>query len=493
MDDIVREFLAESHEGLDRLDRDLVRLEADPDDRELLAGIFRAVHTIKGTCGFLGFSRLEALSHHGENLLARMRDGSIRLDADVATALLALVDALRQALERIERTGGEGDEADAGVTAALKRLLDGGGAASRPPAMREAPEPSTPELERVERPVGQILVEAGAAAPEDVAAAIADQAGGNPERLGDILVARGQASRAAVQLALAAQGESRREAADGRVRVEVDVLDRLSSLAGELARVREELSAAAPPATQPAFVRAFQRLGEVSQALQEAITRTRLQPVAAAWSRLPRLARDLSRTLHKQVVVEMEGGELELDRTIVEAIRDPLTHIVRNAADHGIEPAAIRLARGKPATGRVLLRARREGGQAVIEVSDDGAGVDAERVRRKAIERGLVTPERAARMAAREYQILLFAPGFTTVDQVSSTSGRGVGLDVVRTSVERIGGSASITSVVGEGTTVRLRIPEVGPWHRAAEASTGLGRSPGSPAAFLEAVASRDS
>lgn len=469
MDDIVKDFLVESYEGLDQLDRDFVALEANPRDKELLARIFRCVHTIKGTCGFLGFTKLESVSHVGESLLVRMRDGEIMLNAEIASALLALVDALRQILASIESSQSEGDVDYSALIARLQQLQEDPAPKasvkrkkSRTPTLASTPQSvAGSRFPDGERPVGEILMHAGAAAPEAVASALVEQFGGNPEKLGEILVSRGATSPLAVQDALEVQQESRgaNALADSSIRVDVGLLDRLMTLVGELVLARNQIVLHSAAAEQNGLTATSQRLNQITTELQEGVMKTRMQPIGNVWSKFPRVVRDLSLQLGKQVRVDMEGKETELDKTIIEAIKDPLTHIVRNSVDHGMEMPEARVAAGKPAEGRLLLRAYHEGGQVNIEIIDDGAGIDTERVKRKAIERGLVTTEQATRMSDREVQGLIFLPGFSTAEKVTNVSGRGVGMDVVRTNIEKIGGSVDVSSVAGAGTTLRIKIP----------------------------------
>ncbi|HXE57020.1 MAG TPA: chemotaxis protein CheA [Gemmatimonadales bacterium] len=440
MDEVVREFLVESREGLDQLDADLVALERDPTDRELLARIFRCIHTIKGTSGFLALARLEAVTHVGENLLARLRDGALALTPARAGALLRLVDAVREMLDALEATGSDGDREYDDLVAELTRLQD-------------------PDADAVPRPLGELLVERGAARPEQVAAALARQAGGDRRPLGEILVEQDGVAAGALQEALRAQQEGRAPASDTTIRVDVGLLDKLMTLVGELVLARNQILQYSAGRADPAFVATSQRLDLLTTELQEGVMKTRMQPIGNVWSKFPRVVRDLAVACGKRVRIEMEGQETELDRTILEAIKDPLTHIVRNSVDHGIEPPDVRVARGKPAEGRLHLRAYHEGGQVNIEISDDGRGIDAERVRAKAVERGLVSPEQAARMGERELHELIFLPGFSTAEQVTNVSGRGVGMDVVKTNIERIGGTIDVQSVPGQGTTLRIKIP----------------------------------
>lgn len=402
MDEIVQEFLVESHENLDQLDRDLVALEQDPGSRELLASVFRTIHTIKGTSGFLAFGKLESITHVGENLLARLRDGRMTMTPGTTDVLLDMVDTVRALLTSIEADGTEGTVEVGGVVSRITAVLDG-----------EQPAPAV-----VVAPVEP--VEPGAAADEPIA---------------------------------------RRSVADNSVRVDVDLLDTLMRLVGELVLTRNQIVRQAGEFEDPPLVRASQRLNLIATELQEGVMKTRMQPIDSLWSRLPRVVRDLGAQCGKRVTLEMVGRETELDRSLLEAVKDPLTHLVRNAVDHGLETPEIRTAQGKPADGTLTLRAFHAGGQVVVEVSDDGAGIDADRVAAKAREKGLRTPDQLAAMSTTDLLQLVFQPGFSTAAAVTNVSGRGVGMDVVKTNIEAIGGTIEIESVVGRGTTCRLRIP----------------------------------
>lgn len=411
MDDIVSEFLAESGEGLDRLDRSLVALEQNPGDRELLADIFRCIHTIKGTSGFFGFGTLESVTHVGENLLSDLRDGRLALTPAMTSGLLQLVDAVRSILSTVAATGAEGEQEFPELVALLTRLRE---ADPVPPP----PSPSVPPRTGARRKRASRAVTAPAAAPTGPAAP-----------------------------------------AETTLRVDVALLDKLMTLVGELVLARNQILQLAPASEDPAFTATTQRLNLITTELQEGVMKTRMQPIGNVWSRLPRVVRDLALACDKQVRLEMYGVETELDKTIIEAIRDPLTHIVRNSVDHGIESPAARVASGKPAEGRIVLRAYHEGGQVYIEIADDGGGVDATRVRVKAVEKGIITAEEAGRLDHRDLVQLVFAPGFSTAEAVSNLSGRGVGMDVVRTNIEKIGGTVDLQSRTGEGTTIKLKIP----------------------------------
>jgi two-component system, chemotaxis family, sensor kinase CheA len=432
MDELTREFLIESQEGLDRMERCLTELETRPADTALLAEIFRSVHTIKGTTGFMGFSRLEKLAHAGENLLSLLRDGELAADGEVITGLLHLLDGLRSILRSIETEGAEGEGADKALIDRLNELqapadhpteapilaLAGGNGLTIPAAPvipAVATETRSPEPETRE-------VVASATPP-------ADAPGGHPSA----------------------------SAAESTLRVDLTLLNRMMNLVGELVLTRNQVLQAT--ASDPRMNMLSRRLDMVTADLREAVMKARMQPVSNIFSKMPRMVRDLCRTLERKVRLEIEGQGTELDKCLLEAIKDPLTHAVRNALDHGIEPPERREAAGKNPEGTLRLRAAQEGSHVIIEVSDDGAGISVDRIRAKAIERGLITEERAAQQSERELLQLIFVPGFSTAAAVTNVSGRGVGMDVVRTNVERIGGKVELESRPGAGTTLRLRIP----------------------------------
>ncbi|MCW5892477.1 MAG: chemotaxis protein CheA [bacterium] len=439
MDEVVKEFLVESHENLDQLDRDLVALEKDPGARETLASVFRTIHTIKGTCGFLGFGRLESVAHVGENLLSKLRDGELRLDAEITTALLSMVDAVRQMLAHIEADGTDGDADWSALIETLGRC-----ARTAAPAIAATPEgvQSSAAAAEVERVWSEILASVGTGTGTDAIA--------SPESP----PAPAEPAAAASDSAAGGHGVS-----DTSIRVDVGLLDKLMNLVGELVLARNQILQFTATQADTAFLATSQRLNLITTELQEGVMKTRMQPIGNIWGKFPRVVRDLAVACGKDVRIEMEGRETELDKTIIEAIKDPLTHIVRNAVDHGIEAPGERVAAGKPQTGRLFLRAFHEGGQVNIEISDDGKGLDHDRVREKAVQRGLVTAEQAARMSDREATNLIFLPGFSTAAKITNVSGRGVGMDVVKTNIEKIGGTVDVSSRSGHGTTLRIKIP----------------------------------
>lgn len=436
--EIVNEFLVESHENLDQLDRDLVALEQDPNSHDLLSSIFRTIHTIKGTCGFLGFGKLERVAHVGENLLSKLRDGELVLRPDITTGLLALVDAVRQMLQCIELTGNEGDAEYTDLVSLLIQLQELHSEADTGPMVAlDEPVSSSAENPYLSAPVAPTdVTKAGGATRPDV-----DETGG--------------AARTGTS-----SGEVRGSAiSESNIRVDVGLLDKLMNQVGELVLARNQILQFTSTLNDSAFLSTSQRLNLITTELQEGVMKTRMQPIGNIWSKFPRVVRDLAVQCQKKIRIEMEGRETELDKTIVEAIKDPLTHLVRNAVDHGIEPPDVRVRAGKPEEGCLLLRAFHEGGQVNIEITDDGGGLNLDRIRHKGLERGLVTHEQVARMSDRDIAMLIFAPGFSTAAQVTNVSGRGVGMDVVKTNIERIGGTVDIQSQPGQGSTVKIKIP----------------------------------
>ncbi|MEO6714776.1 MAG: chemotaxis protein CheA [Mycobacteriales bacterium] len=449
MDEIVQEFLVESHENLDQLDRDLVALERDPESRERLSSIFRTIHTIKGTSGFLAFSELEKVTHAGESLLSRLRDGKLILNADVTTGLLTMVDAVRRLLADIESTGAEAERDHTELVAQLVALQE---SAAKPVGAAEVDPPKR---------LGDLLIETGRATEDDVHFAIREQEIGDRRHIGEILVEQGILEPGEVAEMLGQQGDQlpQRSIYESTLRVDVALLDELMNLVGELVLARNQIVATIAASGDPVMLRVAQRLNSISTDLQSGVMRARMQQINIVWQKIPRVVRDICVAVGKSVSVEMEGQDTELDKTIIEAINAPLTHIVRNAVDHGIESPEIRLAAGKRVEGRIRLSARHESGSVTIEISDDGGGINLDRVRATALKKGLVSPSDLAAMSEDDITALVFLPGFSTAETVTNVSGRGVGMDVVRTNIEKIGGSIELRSLTGLGTTVVIKIP----------------------------------
>ena len=414
--------MTESNENLVRLEQDIVELERAPGDAALLNSIFRTIHTIKGTCGFLGLERLERVAHSGESVLVLVRDGKLDASPELMTSVLACVDVIKEILATIEQTGNEPAGDDTSLIASLDAWVTG--------------EPRAP----VSTPVV-------AAAPEPVSNPSPTQALSTPT------------PPAAPSPAASDARAQSTEATDATLRVNVHLLDRLMNLVGELVLSRNQLIQLSSANEDSPYVAPVQRLNRVATDLQEAVMKTRMQPIGNAWGKLPRMVRDLAQETGKRIELELSGAETELDRQILQAIQDPLTHMVRNSADHGVESPAARRAAGKSETGRIRLNAYHEGGHVLIEVSDDGAGLDAAKIRAKAVERGMLTREAAAALTEAQSLRLIFEPGFSTAEKVTNVSGRGVGMDVVRSNIERIGGVVELSSRIGVGTTVRVRIP----------------------------------
>lgn len=432
---ILREFLVECAEGIGRLDQEFVALEKEPTNGALLASIFRTIHTIKGTCGFLGLPKLESVAHGAENILVRMRDKKMTVTPEGITLLLEAVDAIKEILAHIESTLREPDQSYDAIRQKLDAFLTQNATAPSSPATATGPE--TPSS----RPA--------AVAPAEPASAVS--AGGGKEEAKAKEKEGGDSGAASVSKGLSA--------ADSTIRVDVGLLDKLMNLVSELVLVRNQLLQRVRERDNAADIGIAQRMNLITTQLQESVTRTRMQPIRNVWNQFPRVVRDLAHTNGKEVELVMEGAETELDKTLLEAIKDPLTHIVRNAIDHGIETPEVRRRSGKDPKGTLFLKAYHEGGQINIEMRDDGGGIDAEKVKRKAIEKGLVTAETVAALSESEALNLIFLPGLSTADKVTHVSGRGVGMDVVRTNIEKISGTIEVESHLGQGTRLKLKIP----------------------------------
>jgi len=557
--DTIREFLIESNENLGRLDQEIVELEKDPGNKELVASIFRTIHTIKGTCGFLGFDKLTGVTHSAENILSQVRDGKRRATNSLISIILEAVDATKAILEVIEQTSAEGDnafedlkgrlhafseadettegnyvqvnkqaeppaevtspeatldvlpstlpeEGSRGVvapvsaeddfdseTAILMKALLGERAegeeyaavvqslelkvVSEPAADQEVAEiaesieakpetqsaayrePAQPTTMTEEKPNFEVSAEASEASSRPVAenvprepAAIEPPA--PPPRAA--AAAAGAGADSGERAAGTAKGNA---VLDSTIRVDVGLLDKLMNLVGELVLARNQVLQFTARLEAGTFNATSQRLNLITSELQESVMKTRMQPIGIVWGKFPRVVRDLAAECGKYIQLNMDGAETELDRTIIEAIKDPLTHIVRNSCDHGIERPDERVRKGKTATGRLTLRAFHEGGHVNIEISDDGGGINPEKVKAKAVQKGLLSAEQAQRLTEREAINLIFLPGFSTAEKVSNISGRGVGMDVVKTNIERIGGVVDLASTEGYGTTIKIKIP----------------------------------
>ena len=423
MDDLIAEFLVETSESLADLDLALVKLERTPNDSATLSLIFRLVHTIKGTCGFLGLPRLEHVAHAAENVLGKVRDKELTATTGVVTAVLAGLDRIKLIVAGLAATGTEPAGDDTALVAMLNRAANG-----------EAVEPED-------------------AATADAPAAIAETDG--PASGHAATLDAGPASDPASEASPASEPNMGTQT----IRVNVDVLEELMTLVGELVLTRNQLLQLSRVGASNAYSVPLQRLSHITTDLQEGVMKTRMQPIGSAWNKLPRLVRDLSLETGKKIALDMHGQDTELDRQVLELMRDPLTHMVRNSADHGLEPTELRRAAGKPETGRIKLNAYHEGGYIIIEVEDDGYGLNVDRIRAKALQNGLATEAEIAAMTEQQIKMFIFRAGFSTAAAVTSISGRGVGMDVVRSNIERIGGTVELVSVLGEGTRFSIKIP----------------------------------
>ncbi len=437
MDELLREFLTETNESLDVVDVELVRFEQEPNNAAILGNIFRLVHTIKGTCGFLGLPRLATLAHAAETLMGKFRDG-MPVTADAVNLILATIDRIKEILDALEKSQREPDGTDSDLIGELDRMVEKTSAA---PAIPAAPAATVGSLvyQVLERPLRK-----------------------DEDSLDDLERAFRETPAPAAKPKKPAEKDDEKgdnKVAKQSIRVSVATLETLMTMVSELVLTRNQLLEMARRNDDSEFKVPLQRLSNVTAELQESVMQTRMQPIGNAWQKLPRIVRDLSAELGKQIELEMHGAETELDRQVLDRIKDPLTHMVRNSADHGIETPKDRLAAGKPEKGTIRLTAYHEGGHIIIEVADDGRGLDTARIRVKAISAGLAPEARIEKMTEAQIHRFIFAPGFSTATIVTNVSGRGVGMDVVHTNIDQIGGSVDVKSVPGEGTVFTIKIP----------------------------------
>jgi len=485
MDDLLNEFLTETAESLSVLDLELVKFEQDPSDTAILGNIFRLVHTIKGTCGFLGLPRLESVAHAGENVIGKFRDGVLPVTPEAVTLILKCLDRIRNLLGELEKNGSEPEGQDSELIAELNAMAEGktAPAASAAAPAASAPAPAAPSGG------GPVTDERGFPVAADLLAEFnAAKAAGKRGATDAELAAEMEAERAkeakqakpapapapapkpaaaakppAAKASVPAKEESKEakepSAAQASIRVGVDVLEALMTLVSELVLTRNQLLQMVRGQEDSAFKVPLQRLSHIISDLQEGVMKTRMQPIGNAWAKLPRIIRDLSIEMNKKIELVMQGAETELDRQVLELIKDPLTHMVRNSADHGIEVPDVRREAGKDETGTIVLKAFHEGGHIIIQISDDGRGLNVEKIRAKAIANGIATEAELDGMSEQQIMQFIFKAGFSTAEKVTSVSGRGVGMDVVRTNIEKIGGTIEMKSVWGKGSTFTIKIP----------------------------------
>ncbi|MEA2778317.1 MAG: two-component system, chemotaxis family, sensor kinase CheA [Acetobacteraceae bacterium] len=446
VDDLLSDFLTETNESLAELDVALITLERAPDDAETLSFIFRLVHTIKGTCGFPGLPRLERVAHAGENVLGKLRDRSLTVTPDIISQVLAGLDAIKAIVTGLGETGAEPTGNDAALIAKLNAIASNETAVdfdsvqivapTQPAPLAEVPTPTGPA------PTGPVVVAPVVATPAVKSVAISP---------GPVVVEQAASSSQPATTAPAPAAQT--------IRVTVDVLEDLMTLVSELVLTRNQLLQLARNQESSAFTVPLQRLSHITSDLQEGVMKTRMQPIGNAWNKLPRLVRDLAHDLGKKIELTMLGAETELDRQVLELIKDPLTHMIRNSGDHGLETPAERVAAGKPETGNIVLNAYHEGGYIILEISDDGRGLAVDRIKAKVLSNGLATEAEMAAMTDSQIQRFIFRAGFSTAATISAVSGRGVGMDVVKTNIEKIGGTIDLKSTQGQGTAFTVKIP----------------------------------
>lgn len=505
MDDLIAEFVAETEDSLNDLDVELVRLEQDPGDKEILGNIFRIMHTIKGTCGFLGLSRLESVAHAAENILGKIRDGEMAASEEAVSLILEALDRIKELLSALQESGGEPSGEDSELIGRLHEFCEHGGTASSVPDEVTLPEPAVPEEmpvspEGPSEPAAQEGTETdGYVTLDDLEAAFAAAPGpddGEAPFFPDVESTISGAAResaiieglniekeepkpakhpvpvphkaAVVEKKADKQPEADAEtatvksvapAANTLIRVNLGLLESMMQMVSELVLTRNQLLQVMRSREDEELAGPMQRLNYITSELQDNVMQTRMQPISNAWTKFPRLVRDLAHELGKKINLHMEGEETELDRQVLEMIKDPLTHMVRNSADHGLETPDKRKAAGKPEAGTITLRAYHEGGHIIIEINDDGNGIPVDKVKAKCVANGLTTEAQLEQMSDRQIIQYIFQAGFSTAEKVTSVSGRGVGMDVVRSNIEKIGGTVEVRSQQGKGSSFMIKIP----------------------------------
>ncbi|MDV7338991.1 chemotaxis protein CheW [Terasakiella sp. A23] len=496
MDDLLSEFITETSESLMVLDSELVKFEQNPNDTEILSNIFRLMHTIKGTCGFLGLPRLEKVAHAGENVLGKFREGTLEVTPQAVTLILHAIDTIKELLQTLEETEAEPDGNDQELIDQLNAMAEGRAVEDAAPAAaapadeapaEEAPAPAPsggPTLDERGFPVAaELLMEVEQAVSEGVTAPSqeeldaqmkaemdAEKAAEAPAPAADTPAPAAQvpaapkeepkkAPPAKKEAAKPSGGGKETSVANQTIRVNVELLENLMTLVSELVLTRNQLLQMVRGSDDSVFKVPLQRLSHITSDLQEGVMKTRMQPIGNAWAKLPRIVRDLSIEANKKIDLQMIGAETELDRQVLELIKDPLTHMVRNSADHGLETPEVRESVGKPKVGTITLNAYHEGGHIIIEIADDGKGLNTDRIREKIIENGLAAEADLEAMSDQQIHQFIFRAGFSTAQKVTSVSGRGVGMDVVRTNIEKIGGTIELKSIEGKGSTFTIKIP----------------------------------
>ena len=481
MQEILNDFLTESNEMLEVLDQRFVTLESDPTNTDLLNEIFRAMHSMKGSAGFLGFNNLVDVAHRGENILNKLRQGEMAVNPAIISIILETIDVIKAIMADIRESGTDSHVPTGAIAAKLDDILNGTTPVSAPTAAPaepvaapkvEALSPAAPPAAPVAPPqtLGEILVTDGLASKEQVLDALtAQQHQPEPKTpLGEILLQAKAITERALDQALHKQEKQPKPVEeDATIRVETKRLDSVMNLVGELVLGRNRLIKIGTQLEQQhesdpqvrVLSETLAQLNLVTTDLQLAVMKTRMLPIKKVFAKLPRMVRDLSQKLNKQVHLEMRGEETELDKSVADEIGDPLVHLVRNAIDHGIETPAERQAKGKAGEGQLTIAASQEGNSIVIRINDDGRGIQVEKIKEKALAKGLISEAELATMEHREILNLIFLPGFSTAEKVTDVSGRGVGMDVVRTNIRKINGSVDLESEPGKGSQIIIKLP----------------------------------
>lgn len=486
MQEILNDFLTESNEMLEVLDQRFVTLESDPNNTDLLNEIFRAMHSMKGSAGFLGFNHLVDVAHRGENILNKLRQGEMAVSPSIISVILETIDVIKAIMADIRESGTDTHVATGAIAATLDDIINGKTSAAaaaatvertaqpvvNPAPVAEAAAPSAAPVSPVHSvpTLGEILVTEGLASKDQVLDALnAQQHQSDPKTpLGEILLQAKAITERALDQALHKQEKQTKPAEeDATIRVETKRLDSVMNLVGELVLGRNRLIKIGTQLEQNhesdpqvrVLSETLAQLNLVTTDLQLAVMKTRMLPIKKVFAKLPRMVRDLSQKLNKQVRLEMRGEETELDKSVADEIGDPLVHLVRNAIDHGIEIPAERQAKGKPGEGQLTIAASQEGNSIVIRINDDGRGIPVDKIKAKALAKGLISEAELATMEHREVLNLIFLPGFSTAEQVTDVSGRGVGMDVVRTNIRKINGSVDLESEPGKGSQIIIKLP----------------------------------
>ncbi len=475
MDDLLSEFLEEANESLTKLDQEFIVLEKNPEDEKIVGSIFRVMHTIKGTAGFLGFERLQKIAHAAENIMDKVRGKEIPVNPDLISLILEAVDAIKALVEGIEQGGAEPDLDFTELAKTINAYAASGGKKVAAPAAKKGAENKTPDLDEPidfdPIPADYAEVEAVNKTPDldepiDFDPIPADYADDTKPLAPVSEEQKKKAVDAGLKAMESGDKRSGKSSSQQGVRVSLDVLENLMQLTGELVLTRNQLLQLKRSQSKESkrnsgndFRDTVQRLNLITTELQEGVLKTRMQDIGSVWAKFPRIVRDLAKELNKKAELKMIGEETDIDRQMIEALRDPLTHMIRNAVDHGIESPEERVKAGKSETGIITLSAYHEGGHIIIKITDDGKGISIDRVKKKALESGLTTAKELEGMSERQIFQFIFKPGFSTAEKITSVSGRGVGMDVVLTNIENIGGTAEINSVAGKGSEFLIKLP----------------------------------